>query len=48
MLDQILDSRTKAHFAVALLLTFTILPAQAKRKDTVLMKNGDRLTGEVK
>src|SRR5277367_2369891 len=32
-------------FSLLLLLCF---PAQAKRKDLVIMKNGDHLTGEVK
>jgi hypothetical protein len=33
---------------VVLLLGMVWVPAEAKRADTVVMKNGDRLTGEVK
>ena len=35
--------------ALSFLIVLLCLPAQAKRKDLVIMiKNGDRLTGEVK
>jgi len=40
----------KKRFRIALsfLMILLCFPAQAKRKDLVIMKNGDRLTGEVK
>jgi putative salt-induced outer membrane protein YdiY len=38
----------KRFIAVLSFLMILCLPAQAKRKDLVIMKNGDRLTGEVK
>ncbi len=33
---------------LALLAVFVCFPAQAKRKDVVVMNNGDHFTGEVK
>jgi putative salt-induced outer membrane protein YdiY len=40
------------HFCISLVLTFVVITApclaKVKRHDTVIMKNGDRLTGEIK
>jgi Protein of unknown function, DUF481 len=50
MTNYIFGVRTEKRFLVALpsLLILLCLSAQAKRNDLVIMKNGDRLTGEVK
>jgi hypothetical protein len=44
----ILCSRRRFGVVLAFLVILLCSPAQAKRKDLVIMKNGDRLTGEVK
>ena len=41
-------SKTQIGIVLSFLLVFLCFPAQAKRKDLVIMKNGDHLTGEVK
>jgi putative salt-induced outer membrane protein YdiY len=41
-------SERKVVAALSFLIILFSLPAQAKRKDLVIMKNGDHLTGEVK
>ena len=41
-------SRAKRMFLLALMLACFCLPAQAKRKDIVIMKNDDHFTGEIK
>jgi putative salt-induced outer membrane protein YdiY len=50
MTKYIFRARIEKRFWVALssFIILLCLPAQAKRKDLVIMKNGDRLTGEVK
>jgi putative salt-induced outer membrane protein YdiY len=50
MTHYIFDVQTRRRFGVALsfLVILLSLPAQAKRKDVVIMKNGDHFTGEVK
>src|SRR5437879_3520081 len=35
-------------FMLSFLIIFLCSPVQAKRRDLIIMKNGDRLTGEVK
>jgi putative salt-induced outer membrane protein YdiY len=44
----LLFSRLSRIFLLAPLLACLCLPAQAKRKDVVIMKNGDHITGQVK
>ncbi len=41
-------SRASRAFVILLLVLFACFPAQAKRKDVVVMNNGDHFTGEVK
>src|SRR5580692_7744429 len=40
--------RVRRVFLLALLVACSCSPAQAKRKDVVIMSNGDQLTGQVK
>jgi putative salt-induced outer membrane protein YdiY len=40
--------RLATRWACILLFSLAVIPAQAKRHDIVIMKNGDHLTGEVK
>jgi hypothetical protein len=37
-----------SHVAILLIIVIVVIPAQAKRHDLVIMKNGDHLSGEVK
>jgi len=50
MTHHILGVRVGRRFGLvaSFLIVLVCLPAQAKRKDVVIMKNGDHLTGEVK
>jgi putative salt-induced outer membrane protein YdiY len=41
-------NETRLGIALSVLIILLSLPAQAKRKDLIIMKNGDHLTGEVK
>jgi len=40
--------RTRRVFLLVLLVACSYLPAQAKRKDVVIINNGDHFTGQVK